>query len=359
MLHRVRSLGSACLAATLLAALVEAGCTQDHDLLGRDPPGATSTSGAGGGPGATSSSAATSGAGGDDVVEPPGPTKLTVVNGVADHDAVRFCFLAYPDGTGAGVDPWPSAVAGLAFARARVIEPLDAAIPEGTSVRAHVVAGDLGATEGLDCAEILALAAEPAAPIVAAALPVVPAPVFAEEKSLLLVATGCVGGEGHTHASEKQGCGDAYTIDTPTAGLVAAAMSRRTTFDRVALQVAHASAATPVIDVHLTPGIAAAGGAFLAHGLSYGAIAPFPPFTGLARDNLGALEEATVETYAPADLQRTSSVPMREILANSDVPATAVTNGLGFVLVAVGAAPGTEDGGFWHPLTYTLLLADP
>ncbi|WP_437734673.1 hypothetical protein [Sorangium sp. So ce1335] len=359
MLHRVRPIGWACLPGILLAALGGAGCTQDHDLLSRDPPAAASTSGAGGGPGATSSSAATSGAGGGDVVEPPGPTKLTVVNGVADRDAVRFCFLAHPDGTGAGVDPWPSAREGLAFARAQVVEPLDAAIAGGASVRPHVIAGDLGAIEGRDCAEILALAAEAAPPVVAVGLPVVPAPVFAEEKSLLLVATGCLGGEGHTHALEKQACGDAYAVDTPTAGLVAAAMSRRASFDRISLQVAHASAATPVVDVHLTPGRSSVSGVILAQDLSYGAISPSPPFTGLGRGDLGAPEDIEVHTYDPVDGSRLASVPMREVLANSDVEAAGIANGRGFVLVAVGAAAGTERDGFWHPHTYTLLWADP
>ncbi|WP_437577883.1 hypothetical protein [Sorangium sp. So ce887] len=357
MLHRVLSIGWACLGGILLAALGGAGCSQDHDLLGRDPPGAASTSGAGGGTGATASSATTTGTGGGDAVEPPGPTKLTVVNGIGDHDAVRFCFLAYPDGTGAGVEPWPSA--GLAFARARVIEPLGAAIPEGTSVQAHAIAGDLDGTEGLDCAEILALAAEPAAQVVAAGLPVLPASVFAEEKSLLLVATGCLGGEGHTHDGEKQGCGDAYTADTPTAGLVAVAMSRRTSFDRLSLQVAHASAATPRVHVRLAPGRADASEAAVAQDLSYGAISPFPPFTGLSRGDLGTLEEVEIETYDPLEAKVTSSVPMREILANSDVPADSIANGQGFVLVAIGAAPETARGGFWHPLTYALLWADP
>ncbi|WP_437590517.1 hypothetical protein [Sorangium sp. So ce1000] len=357
MLHHVRPFRSACLGGIALA--VAAGCTQDHDLLGRDPPTAASASGAGGGPGATASGAATTtGAGGGDAVEPPGPTKLTVVNGVSDYGAVRFCFLAYPDGTGAGVDPWPSAAAGLAFARAEEVEPLRSAIPEGTSLRAHVIAGDLGATEGLDCAEILALAADSAAPIVAAGLPVLPAPVFAEEKSLLLVATGCLGGEGHTHEGEKQGCGDAYTIDTPTAGLVAVAMSRRTSFGKVSLQVAHATPATPVVRVELTPGRDLASGVTLAEDLSYGAIAPFPPFTGFSRDELGTLEDVAIETRDPVEGAVTSSVRMREILASSDVPATGVADGEGFVLVAVGAAPGAARG-FWNPLTYSLVRADP
>ncbi|WP_437984035.1 hypothetical protein [Sorangium sp. So ce117] len=360
MLHRVRSSGWACLGGISLA--VAAACTQDHGVLGRDPSGGAATSGAGGGPGATTSGATTTTGAGGGAVEPPGPTKLTVVNGISDHDAVRFCFLAYPDGTGAGVDPWPGAAAGLAFARAQEVEPLGAAIPEGTSLRAHVIAGDLRATEGLDCAEILALAGgtgSPAAPIVAAGLPVLPAPVFAEEKSLLVVATGCLGGEGHTHESEKEGCGDAYTIDTPTAGLVAVAMSRRTTFDELSLQVAHASAATPVVHVELTPGRDDATGVTLAQDLSYGAIAPFPPSTGLSVSDLGALDEVAIETRDPIEGTVTSSVPMREILASSDVPAADIGDGQGFVLVAVGAAPGAEQGGFWHPLTYSLLRANP
>lgn len=360
--------GRRCLAGALL--LAGAGCAEGSDVVGRATSATTTSSGAGGGGadasggatahGATTSSATTGGA----VVEPPGPTKLTVVNGISDHDAVVLCFLEHPDGTGVGVAPWPDGGSPLAFARARTIAPLEPTIPKDASVRTHVIAGDLGATAGLDCAEILALAAEDGAPVVAAALPVLPAQVFAEEKSLLLVTTGCLFGKGLSHPDTAEGCGDrSATVasasgDATTAGLVAVAMSRLSTAGRVGLQVVHASAAMPTVDVWLFPDDDASG-KVLARDLRPGAIAPFPPFADLRRFELGTLESASVHTFEPRTVQGTSSVSMSKILANSELSASEIEDGEAFVLVAVGAAPGADPIGFWHSLTYTLVRADP
>lgn len=358
MLRGALSLGSVC--GGTLALGVVAGCSQDHDLLGKDPATSSSASssgsagGAGGGAGGGEQ-----GGGGGGVVEPPGTTRLTVVNGVNDHDAIRLCFLAYPDGTGAGVAPWPSSSAGLPFSRASTLDLLAPALPQGTAVRAHVIAGDLTATTGKDCAQILALAADSPAPIVAAALPVLPASVFEAQKSLLLVPTGCLGGAGHSDPNQARGCGETYTIDTPTPGLVAVAMSRLTAPDKVGLQVVHASAAMPPVDVLLTPGRQGETGRPLADRLSFGAIGPFPPFRELALSDLGAIDDVAVQTAAPSNPNATSSVRLGDILGHSEVTTADITDGKGVVLVAVGAAPGTSAGAFWHPLTYVLVRPEP
>lgn len=351
--------------------LAGAGCAEGSDVAGRATSAASTSSGAGGGgagagSGVTTSSATTSSATtGGAVVEPPGPTKLTVVNGISDHDAILVCFLEHPDGTGAGVAPWPDGGSPLAFARARTIAPLEPTIPKDASVRAHVIAGDLGAIAGLDCAEILALAAEADAPVVAAALPVLPAQVFAEEKSLLLVPTGCLFGKGLSHPDTEEGCGDrSATVasasgDPTTAGLVAVAMSRLSTAGRVGFQVVHASAAMPTVHVWLIPGDDAAAGQVLVRNLIPGAIAPFPPSAGLSRFGLGTLERVLVQTVDPGTVRVVSSVSMSEILANGELSSHEINDGEAFVLVAVGAAPGADPTGFWHPLTYTLVRSDP
>ena len=87
---------------------------------------------------AARSSAITSAGG----AEPSGPTQLTIVNGVNDYDAIRICFLPYPAGDPAAL-PWPSEAAGLPFARAVVVKPIDTAIPANQDVRPHIIAGDL------------------------------------------------------------------------------------------------------------------------------------------------------------------------------------------------------------------------
>jgi hypothetical protein len=360
VLRGVLSIGLVCGGTVALGAA--AGCSQDHDLLGKDPAtGATTSSSSGSGAGPSGSGGGgDQGGGGGSVVEPPGATRLTVVNGVNDYDAIRICFLAYPDGTGQGVMPWPSSSSGLAFARGKAVDPLGSVLPEGGSgVRAHVIAGGLAATAGLDCAQILALAARDAPPVVAAALPVLPASVFEAEKSLLLVPAGCLGGEGHTDRNQALGCGTTYTPETPTAGLVAVAMSRLTAPDKVGLQVVHASAATPAVGVQLTPGRDAVLGHALAPQLSFGAIGPFPPFLELDLGDLGALGQITLQTTAPSSSVATSTVRMSDVLAQSEVTTADIVDGKGFVLVAVGAAPGTSAGAFWHPLTYALVEPEP
>ena len=344
----------------LALALHGAGCAPDPSYLGKDPPGTstttTSTTGAGGSGG---KSAGAGGAGGGDPVEPPGPTKLTVLNGINDHQAIRLCFLPYPDGDGAGVSPWPAGASALGFARGAAISPIDAVIPPGADARPHVIAGDLGATAGLDCAELLALAEGGQGPVVAAALPVLPAQLFEAERSLLLVPVGCLGGPGHTDPAEETGCGKGYTAETPTVSLVAAPMSRLTETAKVALQIAHASVATPEVDVRVTTGTDPGSEWQVAPELSLGAIGPFPPFVTLSAAQYGVLADAQIRTYAPGTMNATSTVPMSEVLARSDVSATDFTDGHGFALVAVGAAPGTGAGPFWHALTYALVPADP
>src|SRR5690242_16122543 len=103
-------------AASLFGVLFALGCS-DHSALAPDPPttaASSATSSGSGGSGA-------GGAGGDDgagggVVEPSGPTQLTIVNGVNDYDAIRLCFVPYPDGDGSEVSPWPAGAQGLTFA---------------------------------------------------------------------------------------------------------------------------------------------------------------------------------------------------------------------------------------------------
>jgi len=345
---------SIALGIALLGAL---GCTQDHDLLGKDPPATSSASAGGGGAGGESGTGA-GGAGGSEPVEPPGPPKLTVVNGVNDYGAIRICFVPHPGSSGAGVAPWPAGAAGLGFARAEGVA-IGAVIPAGEGVQLHVVAGDLGATAGLDCEEILALAAGAGAPIVAAALPVLPAGVFEAERSLLVVPVGCMGGPGHSDPAQAAICGAGYTEATPTVALAAAVMSRITAPGKVGLQVMHASAAMPLVDVRIATGFDAATESQVVPELSPGAIGPFPPFASLARAELGPVAGVKLRTYPPGETTKTSEVTLGEALAQGGLEEADIADGKGVVAVAVGAAPGTAGGPFWHALTYALVKSDP
>lgn len=332
------------------------GCSGSHNQLGNDDTtSSVTTSGTGGAGGDATTSSSTGGAGTGGVdAGPPGPTELTIVNGVADYDAIRICFVPYPEGPGGF--PWPSAPTGLAFAGAQVIDRIDQVITSDVDVRPHVLAGDLAETAGKSCDEILALN-EPA--LVVAPLAVLPASVFTSGKSVLLVPTGCLGGPGHTDPGEVLGCGLNYTEDTPTAGLVALGMSRQTDQGSVSFQVVHASAPMPVVDVGITPGFDAAPESKLAYMLSPGAIDPQPPFAGLNFAELGILSQVKLKTYAPGDTYPTSAVLFQSVFANDGLGESDIVNGEGLVLVAVGGHPGVPAGPWWNAHTYVMVRADP
>jgi hypothetical protein len=360
----------------LFVAAALSACARDHGL-GVETTSATS-SGAGGGStsaggstlatgssgvGGASSTSTGSGAGGSS--EPPGPTRVTVVNGVNDYDAVRICFVPYPAGDPAA-KPWPSAASGLPFAHGSVLD-LAVDIPTGTDVRPTIFAGDLSKIAGKTCDEATALAladsgdAGAPAPLVAAALAVLPAPVFTSEKSLLLAPIGCMGGPGHDGGSAALACGFNYTPSTPTVDLIALGMSRKTVSSHVALQVVNAAVALQPTDFGITPSIQESMNLPLATALPTGGIEPKPPFTKLTLNELGPLDTVSIKTFVPGQgtMFVTSDTPLGEAFQNGTVSSSQMENGGAYVLVAVGSYPNIPAGAFWHKLTYSLIKANP
>jgi hypothetical protein len=332
------------------------GCGRSHDL----GVSSSSSSGAGGAPTTTSTHASgaggahtTSGTGG--AVEPTGPTALTVVNGINDYDAARFCFLP-------GDTPWPAAAAGLPFAAGQPVD-IATALPPGADVTPWVVAGDLTATAGMTCTQMLALAqpvdggAPP--PVVAAALGVISQAVLGSGKSLLLVSTGCMGGVGHVDPAQSNGCGMSYSPDTPTTGAVLVGMSRIVSPNSVSLQAVNGSVTLPTSDVRVQPSMNGAMEIDLAPSLSQGGIGPYPPFDKLTASAYGTLAAVQIRTYGPGSSSQTSAVILSDVLAASSVGVAGFVNGASLTLIAVGGTPGEQAGPFWHKLGYALVQADP
>jgi hypothetical protein len=349
-----------------LATVALIGCGRPHDL-GVSTASSTS-SGAGGASAATSSTAAgtggalASGSGGMDA-GPSGPTTLTIVDGIDDYSAARFCFLP-------GETPWPAAASGLPFATGQTVD-LASAVPAGTDVTVWVVAGNLAVTAGSTCTQILALAQPSgsadggtgdggAAPlIVAAELGVIPQAVFASDQSLLLVPTGCMGGAGHDDPKAAAACGTGYTSTTPTTGVVLLSMSRITDAHHVSLQVVNASSVLPTGDVGVEPNLMPPMQVIIAPSLGPGAIGPSPPFAGLSLSAFGPLSGVQINTYPSGSTTPTSSTTLGPVLSASTVGTAGFIDGAGLALVAVGSAPGLAAGPFWHPLTYALVNASP
>src|SRR5262245_37471576 len=119
-------------ASSLSATLAIEAC-KSHDNLAYQPASsATSSSSSTGGhtSSSTASSSSTTGGGGEGGMDagPPGPSKLTILNGVNDYDAVRICFAPYPGGDPQSM-PWPADAGGIPFASAIVVDPIGSAIP--------------------------------------------------------------------------------------------------------------------------------------------------------------------------------------------------------------------------------------
>lgn len=358
-IDRVSSIARVALSLALPLAL-SAGACSDHSALAPDPP-STAAASSSGGSSSGSSGAGGSGQGGEGggVVEPAGPTQLTIVNGVNDYDAIRLCFVPYPDGDGSSVSPWPSGGQGLAFAQGLAVKPITEAITPGTDVHAFVIGGDLAATSGKTCAQVFALASAPSPTVIVAPLAVLPASAFTSDRSLLLAATGCLGGPTHTAPSQEIACGVGYKPDAPTASLVALGMSRIKTPGKVSLQAVHASAALPPVDLRIKTGGQAPTEWLFAPDLTFGAVGPKLPFDSLSVSGFGVLATTQIITTSPGAVSPTSATLLSSIFAKSAIKEADFADGEGFVLVAVGGYPGAAAGPWWHTLTYALVRGDP
>ncbi len=322
----------------------------DHDRLAKTNA-SSSTGGMGGDAPSSSSAGGMGGSGG--IVEPPGPTKLTFINGIADADAARFCFLEYPD-PAAGVLPWPD-VSGLAFAQSAVIDLDDELVPAGSDVEVLAIGGQLGASGGMTCE---ALRASPPNGVIVRSIAVVPASVFEEEKSLLLVPNGCLGGPFKTDEEEERICGFGYDMNTGNAAMAAGFMSRIGNSDRVAMQFVQASAGMEPVALSVKPGTSGATAQQVVDTWSAGAIQPFPPFMGFGLAQLGQVADSRIVLVGKMGSPIAYEASFGDALAESDLDSGDIINGENIVFVGVGAAPGLA-GSWWQPFTLTVVRADP
>jgi hypothetical protein len=351
----VRVSTASLLATVLVVALgPPLGCGGNHDRLAKEDTTSSAGGGGVGGEGGTTTSTTGGMGGAGGIVEPPGPTTLTVVNGIVDADAVRLCFEAFPDPE-PGTLPWPG-VAGLPFARGAVVDPLEDLVPEDGDVEVLLVAGDLSASGGQTCED---LATAPPAEVLVFSLGVIPASVFDEEKSLIFVTGGCVGGEGHTDEDEEDICGLGYSEARPNPSLIAGFMSRLGEVDRVAMQFVQASAGLPAAAVQVRPGDEIAVGQIAAPDWSYGAIAPFPPFDQFSVATLLDVSEAEVQILPDNGSTPFEEVSFADAFANSTLSPADVKDGLGFTFVGVGAPPAMGSGSWWNGYAFTVVSSTP
>lgn len=322
----------------------------DHNRLAKTD--ASSSVGGMGGEGATTTETTGNGGSGG-IVEPPGPTKLTFINGIADADAARFCFLEYPD-PAAGVLPWPD-VSGLAFAQSVVIDLDDDLVPVGGDVEVLAIGGQLSASGGMTCDE---LRSAPPPGVIVRSIAVVPGSVFGEEKSLLLVPNGCLGGPFKTDEEEARICGFGYDMQSGNAAMAAGFMSRIGASDKIAMQFVQASAGMEPVSLSVKPGMSGATAQLVVDSWSAGGIQPFPPFMGYGLAQLNEVGQSSIELTGNMGSTIAYQATFAEALAESDLAVGDLVNGENIVFVGVGAAPGLA-GSWWQPFTLTVVLADP
>ena len=326
------------------------GCN-DHSGLAPDPDAGTSSSVASG------SSSATSGAGGEGgatVVEPDGPTKVTLIDGIIDEPAAAFCFVAYPDGSG---DRAPFPAGGLAFGTSVSIPLPSEDMPEGDVLLA-VVSGDLASIGGATCGDLLD---DPASfpDAIVSEFGVLPAGTTTAPRSLLFAPIGCVGEPSHDAPANDLVCGKGYTPDTPTLGLVAGALSRVKSNAHVSLQGVNATTVFDKIDVYFRPGFDGFQDQLLVEKLAAGSIGPFPPSNKIDFSEIGNTNEAQVGASKTPSAMASARLSFIDALAAGGISPSDVSNGKGFAIVAVGADPAAGAGDWWNPLTFVVVPTDP
>lgn len=325
------------------------GC-KDHSGLAPDPDAATSSS-------HSSSAAGTStGTGGDAgtmVVEPDGPTKLTLVDGIIDEPAAAFCFV---DPEGAGDRP-PIPQGGLDFGTSMVVPLPSEDIPDGDALLV-IITGDVGSIGTATCGQ---LTADPGAfpDAVVLQLGLLPEGTLTAKRSLLFAPMGCVGGVDHDAPQNELICGKGYTPDNPTLSLVAGPLSRVKNSANVSMQGVNATTVFDKVDLYFRPGKDGFQDQLLVEKLSAGSIGPFPPSAKLNQSELGNVDQAQVGLSKDPSAMANAKFDLTDVLTAGGLTGTDLGNGGGVAFVAVGADPAAGDGAWWNGLTFVGVDSDP
>ncbi|HEX9296749.1 MAG TPA: hypothetical protein VF881_12980 [Polyangiaceae bacterium] len=360
-------------------------CSTDHDLLAQKPnAGVDGGLDSSGGPDGDhpSRDAFTASDGRDP--EPPGPWMLTLLNGVVDQDAVRFCFARVTDGGEEAPDlaPMPKAP-GLPFGAKMVLPALTGVDFATMDVHPYLVLGASEAPADFTCRTILARrqngedADVGAAGPVAVSLPLLPAGTLADARSYLAVATGCAlewpeVDAGTTDAGAADATVDA-TLDagpdradvcgraaSAQAGLLLVRLSRTNFSYQLGFQVVHASAATPAASLALDNG-ATNLTLFFADDLNLGQIDPrnqpglversiFGPSLGTARVRIHA-----ANSNAFPSIERSLSA----VLLQSQLQESSLLDGHNYSFVMLGAGAGKAVGDPFQPFRTVLVENAP
>jgi hypothetical protein len=337
----------------LAAWAILAGCSTDHDLLAQKPD-ATMSNDIRIIYGNTDSNPVDASGpvddGGDP--EPPGPWRLTWVNGVVDEESTRVCFVPVVGGQEVPPDLPPLPNEGIPFAGKLVLGAIPFVDPAANDVHPYLVPHGAGVDAAATCATLLA----PEAGAAVLSLPTIPAGTLSARHSYLAVATGCTqpvaiidGGvpSDKPATSGETVCGPDSA--SPNASLVLVRLSRLPVAPKIGFQFVHASAATPEAMVVLAHAIT--GNTLLSIAkLGFGQIAPADesklvssvdlfPDPGMASVRIAS----TGATPFPA-----ADFLVSQILEQSGLDAKSLDATDTFTFVLLGARPGKTPPSPWH-----------
>jgi hypothetical protein len=387
---------------TLILAGLLAGCVTDHDALQKKPDTGSSAGAGGalavaGAPtiiGGGSDGAAASGGHADD--EPPGTSVLTIVNGVVDAPSVVLC-LAKLDASG-GTTPFgkPLTKTPFAYGQNLVLSDVAGAKLDTDTLEPLLIAGELDLVSGLSCEDAVARAqdeevsaidentrASEAAQAGAGGasdasseggeggvpsyevrsrlrlgnLPAIPAGTLSAGRSILFVATGCIGGSSYDAAKSDEYCGVGYTEQQPTLSAVLVSLSRRVQSGETGMQFVHASFATPQVDVSSHPPFPSTdSGILIATSVIEGQASPHSALLTHSALEYGSASSYTVQISAQgAPVTGESWV---DVLARGGVKA--LEDGSTYALVLLG--PRVDHAlstPLWNPSALTVIPVDP
>ncbi|MEO7033918.1 MAG: hypothetical protein ABI548_08550 [Polyangiaceae bacterium] len=390
-----------------------AACETDHAALQKKPnsaggAGAGGTAGVAGSPAPIRGGADGQGGGHADD-EPPGSNVFTIVNGVVDAPSVVLC-LAKVSAAGDSV-PFgaPLTEEPFVYGDNIVLKSVPGAAFDADTLQPFIIAGELDLVAGLTCEDAVtraqdeeavaidanARAADPAQagasdgvtdPGAAGAssggnpaggsaagdggsggatsvevrsrlrlrkLPAIPAGTLSAGRSILYVATGCMGGATFNTASSAEYCGDGYTEQMPTVSGMLVSLSRRTLFGEAGMQFLHASLASQAVDVSSRPPLPAQDtGISLVSTVTAGQLAPHSAILSHPASEFGATRLYDVAILDGGTVL--TAEPWTDVLLRGGVKA--LTDGVTYALVLLGPrADHSSATTLWNPSAITVI----
>lgn len=178
-----------------------------------------------------------------------------------------------------------------------------------------------------------------------------------EDRSYLLVATGCLGAPGLADPNEQQICGPSFSRDRSSFAGIVVPLSRLVDFGKLGVQFVHASLGLPELTVRSNP--ADSEGTFftVASSVVLGEIAPYSARRSLTVEDLGdPLDDVLLEL---------SSSPSGAVFGSEPWPAALAPNGLtledgrAYTVVLIGPGVDANARSWWNPPLLTVVDNDP